>query len=191
MIVVGLLGRAGSGKSTAGAYLEKRYGARRYSFAAPLKDITKHVFAFSEAQVRGTQADKEAVDKRYGISPREALIRLGDGARHILWDAIWLDACLKRIFADKPKLAVIDDVRYPNEARAVAGLIRDTPSSYDGYVIKLDYKDRESSVDVNAPSERSVDEVSVEDIFATVHHYWTKDQHALKQGLDAVMAKIL
>lgn len=119
--IVGIMGPAGSGKSTAAKHLVDFYGAKRYAFADPLKRLAIEVFEFTEAQVFGSQADKETVDPRYGLSPRVFLQRLGVAARKIFGEDFWVRQCLERIMRESPKLAVIDDVRFVNEATAVMG----------------------------------------------------------------------
>ncbi len=116
-IVIGLLGPAGAGKSTVAAHLAAKYGAKIYTLAAPLKEIARRVLDFSQEQLYGTQAQKEAVDPRYGFSCRWFLQRLGtEGCRAVLGDNIWTEACLRQITYDNPYVAVIEDVRFVNEA---------------------------------------------------------------------------
>lgn len=118
--VIALLGVAGAGKSEIASYLCERYGARRYSFAYLLKEIAKRTLDLTEEQVRGTQAEKEAIDPRYNFTPRWFLQRLGtEGVRNVLGADFWIRATLARIATDAPELAVIDDCRFGNEARAV------------------------------------------------------------------------
>lgn len=121
--IIGLLGPAGSGKSTAAKYLAEKYGARRYAFADPLKDIVRLALDFTHEQVYGPQKSKEAVDPRYGHSPRWFLQRVGtQGVRAVLGADFWWQYTLdQRIMRDRPALAVIEDVRFVNEA---AGLDR-------------------------------------------------------------------
>jgi len=117
-ILIGLLGPAGSGKSTVSEYLVKHYGAERYSLAGPLKEIAKNTFDFSYEQLYGTQEQKEAIDPRYNFSPRWLLQRLGtEGLRNVFGKDVWIDLLLKRIQEEKPNLAVCDDVRFYNESK--------------------------------------------------------------------------
>lgn len=126
-LILGLLGPAGAGKSTVAEYLCKTYGARRFSFASPLKEMARRIWEFSDDQLFGTQAQKEAVDPRWNMSPRTALQKLGtDACRSILGPDIWVDATLRMIADIAPRVAVIDDVRFINEAtkiRAAGGII--------------------------------------------------------------------
>lgn len=186
-VIVGLLGRAGSGKSTAASHLERVFGACRHSMAWPLKQLAREVFDFSEEQVFGTQAQKEAVDPRYGVSARECLIRLGEGARRWISPRVWADGCLTAILdahaADGSILHVIEDVRHANEAQLIK---RDT--RVRGYVLKLEYGDRASSAAFNeAPSEVSVDNVPAAFIDVVIKHATSRDASDLKRQVEAAV----
>ncbi len=116
MKIIGMLGPAGSGKSILGQYLVQKYGAVKYSFAYPLKEIVRRAFDLTEDQVFGSQALKEAVDPRYGVSARWLMQRLGtEGIRNVLGEDFWWKNCLERIQTDKPDLVVIEDFRFLNE----------------------------------------------------------------------------
>ena len=120
--IVGLLGPAGAGKSSIAGYLEKHYGAKRYSLAAPLKEIARRTLGFSHGQLYGTQEQKETTDPRYGFSCRWFLQKLGtEGCRAVLGQQVWLRALFDRILDEMPPVAVIDDVRFTNEAKTVGG----------------------------------------------------------------------
>jgi len=182
--IIALAGRAGSGKSTVGQWLVEHRGAVEVSFAAPLKRLAMEVFGFSERQVFGTQQDKETtvgdVRVAFGeevkaelahawssgraVSPREMLIRLGDGARRHIAPDVWIRAALRQI-DELPDgtLAVVTDVRYGNEAQAIYEVGKKARAV--GYldagtaVIRLNCPDAATTVDRNASSERSVDEI--------------------------------
>lgn len=150
MKIIGLLGRAGSGKSTIAKYLVKNHGAKLYSFATPLKLMVQEIFALTDEQVYGTQTQKEAIDPRYDLSPRNLLTCTGTAARKYLGASVWLEACLNHIKKDGPTLAVIDDVRYVNEVEYLSKI---------GSVVKLVCPSRQNTGD--HPSEREVDLVPV------------------------------
>jgi hypothetical protein len=179
--IIGLAGRAGSGKSTCARFLVEKYGAREFSFAEPLKRLAQDVFGFTDAQVFGSQADKEAIDPRWGISPREALIRLGNSARERVDPYIWLNACLRLIHTSGAPLAVVSDVRYPNEASAIAD---------EGHVFLLSCPDADTKVNPDAPSERSVDNIDPKHIFAKLDSPRTPGAwlllHEFKLALDGL-----
>jgi hypothetical protein len=118
--LIALLGGAGTGKSTVAGFLETHYGAKRYSFANLLKQIAMRTLDFTHEQCYGTQEQKETIDPRYGFHPRWFLQRLGtEGIRNTLGQDFWIRATLAQIQIDAPDLAVIDDCRFINEARAI------------------------------------------------------------------------
>lgn len=162
--VIGLCGEAGSGKSSVAQYLIDRYGAVRYSLAAPLKEMVKAALDLTDEQVYGTQAQKEAPDPRYGgKSARWFLQRIGtEGVRNTWGADFWIKLTLGeggRIWRDAPALAVVDDVRFENEAAA----IREWKF---GRVWRLDCPQRESSADAGHASEAGVRDISPDYIIA-------------------------
>ncbi len=161
--VIALLGRAGSGKSTVADHLELIYGASVISFAKNVKELASRLLDFEHKQLYGTQAEKEAVDPRYGFSARQFLQRVGNETREVVGDRVWLDALLNTVFESDSDLFVIDDCRYVNEAECIA-----KDDRIDGYVIKLECPDAPSTADPNHPSEREVDEVPAELITAKI-----------------------
>lgn len=128
--LIALCGPAGSGKSTVATYLVEKYGAKRYGFATPLKEMVKKALMFTDEQVYGTQEQKEAVDPRYGHSPRWFLQRIGtEGCRAVFGVDFWTNQTIDIIERESPYLAVIDDMRFENEAQAV--------SAFGGHVWRL------------------------------------------------------
>lgn len=114
MQIVGLGGKAGSGKSTAAAYL-RDLGYEEIAFADPLKVGAETLFGFNPEQTYG--ALKEQIDPRLGKSPREVLQRLGDACREI-WPDIFVSAIRRKLFGLE-RLVVVSDVRRLNEARSL------------------------------------------------------------------------
>lgn len=118
--IIGLCGPAGAGKSTVAKHLVEKYGAFLYGFAQPLKEMVKRALDFTDEQVYGTQEQKETVDPRYGHSPRWFLQRIGtEGCRATFGDDFWTKQTLDSVYRQHPRLAVIDDMRFINEANAV------------------------------------------------------------------------
>lgn len=118
--VIALCGPAGCGKSSVANYLVENYGADRYGFATPLKRMVQSALDLTDEQVYGTQEQKEAVDPRYGHSARWFLQRIGtEGCRNTFGAGFWTKQCLDMIWRVNPRLAVIEDMRFADEATAV------------------------------------------------------------------------
>lgn len=131
--VIALCGPAGSGKSTVASYLIEKYGAQLHGFARPLKEMVKRALDFTDEQVYGTQEQKEAVDPRYGHSPRWFLQRIGtEGCRATFGEDFWTRQCIETIWRQNQALNVIDDMRFVNEADAVLNDVR-----IGGHILRL------------------------------------------------------
>jgi hypothetical protein len=138
--LVGLTGAAGSGKSTAADFT----GARLFSFAEPLKRICKEVFGFTDDQVNGPSHCRNAADTRFPrfcshrgcrfpneshapdctgvvtyLTPRFALQTLGTEWGRNCYPNVWAELGVRKALESGPGLAVITDVRFVNEARAI------------------------------------------------------------------------
>ena len=188
--VVAFLGRAGSGKSTAAKHLVEKHGARLVSFAGPLKRLAKRCLPFDDEQMYGTQAAKEEVDSRFGLSGIQFLQRLGDGAREEIHQGVWVDAALTEIhklWEEDPSrgLFVIDDARYVSEAEAIA-----TDASVFGHVIKLLCPDAESTRDMDHPSEAQVDQVPPQFISHAIHSSKSPESVDLLSKVDSVLSTL-
>lgn len=171
--LLGLLAKSGHGKTTVARHLVQAFGAEIRSLAAPMKRAAQNVFGFTPEQLWGTQEEKEAIDPRYGFSPRWLLQRLGtEGLRKEFGEDIHLQALLHGLRKEESgrpagaaaRLFVVDDVRFPNDAHFIA---RGGPD-YRGAVLKI------VATDVPAPSygghasERAIDAVSPDDVAATI-----------------------
>lgn len=115
-VIIGLLGGKGVGKSTAASYLQKRYGAGVYAIADTIKDMLRTGFQLTEDQLHGTQAQKEEIDPRYNLSPRQLMQRQGDAIGRTFGDNFLIERIFVKIYKDKPRLAILSDVRYLHES---------------------------------------------------------------------------
>ena len=149
MVLLGLSGYKQSGKSTlAQAIVDHAWErcARTYSFADTLKQMAQQLFGLTHAQCYGTEADKNTLTKVAWSSlpimiplefrahsqfllARELLQLFGSDIVRRMNSEVWVDATLTRIGEDRPDLAVIVDVRFPNEVQGI--------QRYGGKVIRL------------------------------------------------------
>jgi dephospho-CoA kinase len=89
-LVIGLVGRKGSGKGTVARLLKDRYGASIYRFSDLLRDI---------------------LDGLYIEKSRENLVRLSEVLRKEFGQRIFKDAMAKQVEHDTASIIVIDGIR--------------------------------------------------------------------------------
>lgn len=114
----------------------------KVALADPLKRICKDVFSFTNDQMWGPSASRNAPDERYPtkdgfLTPRVALQTLGTEWGRSMYEDVWIDYALrnakrilddgiwtysqelglspKAIFAEPPEGVVITDIRFKNE----------------------------------------------------------------------------
>lgn len=147
-MIIGISGKAGSGKDTAAKMLEVLYANpdisyedfanRRYKnfadiqivhFADALKETAQVLFRLGEWETN-TQEGKKTIINWIGKTVRELLQGIGQGLR----DAIDFDLWVKILFANTEGWSnyIIADVRYPNEVYAI--------KKRNGILIRIDRK---------------------------------------------------
>jgi hypothetical protein len=187
--VLGLLAKAGHGKTTAAKYLQETYGAKIVSLATPLKRCAQKVMAFSDEQLYGTQAQKEALDPRYGMSARTFLQRLGtEGLREEFGPNVHIQALvglLERLdsVSEDHDVFVVDDVRFPNEVEALV-----KSDDMHGGVIKIVCQDAPIRAGSHA-SESGIDEVPEELLAATIVSSSGEGVYDLHNKLESALRK--
>lgn len=78
-------------------YLESYGGVKRLAFADELKRVAMGLWDLSFEQVYGTEATKEAVDERWGLSPRTLMQRLGTEVGRNIHDQTWVRKAITTI----------------------------------------------------------------------------------------------
>jgi len=111
-MLIGISGKAGSGKDTLGKYLCDEYLCLHYYFAKPLKEGAKIMFNLSEAQIK----NKEVPIEPWGISPRKIYQLLGTEIGRGIDPNIWIKNAEMFINRHPGRTVVITDVRFDNEA---------------------------------------------------------------------------
>lgn len=164
--LLGLLGRAGSGKSAGAEYLEWQHGFKIISFAAPLKRMVRDIWEFSDDQLYGSTESKERVDPRWNLSPRDCFQRLGQSARTHLGEDVWVRALIRTIRGQDDgkgdRLFVIDDCRYANEVSAII-------SWQLGRVVRIDCPVQDTNKTHSShPSETQIDSIDSAFIYDTI-----------------------
>lgn len=120
--LIGITGRAGSGKSTAADVLLKA-GWARVKFADPLKNMLRAI-GLSDRHIEGDLKEVPC-DLLQGKTPRWAMQSLGtEWGRQCIGEGLWLDLARREIALTIAQgvPVVVDDVRFENEAQLIRDL---------------------------------------------------------------------
>lgn len=90
-----------------------------YHFADCLKQLCIDLFDLKPNQVYGTDNDKNTKTQYKGMTAREFLQYFGTDVMRKIKDDIWVSATIKKILSEGSEIAVIPDVRFPNEVKAI------------------------------------------------------------------------
>lgn len=153
--LIGLNGRARSGKDTAASHLVANYGYTRVGWADALRACAHAVNPIvgwdRMGPVRWAQLHNELGyeaakdDPEYGPEFRRILLLMGtEAGRQILGENVWVNTLLDKLAPDKRY--VIADTRFPNEAEAV--------TERGGVVIRIE---RPGLPRIDHPSETGLD----------------------------------
>ena len=130
---------------------------RSFSFADPLKSIAIQLFGLTEEQCYGTDEDKNTpinikwenmpnvINANGFMTAREFLQHFGTDVCRKIKDNIWVESCISRMLTSGTELAIVPDIRFPNEVEAI--------QKAGGKVIRLTRSPHEDS----HPSETSLD----------------------------------
>lgn len=126
MLLIGIAGGKRSGKTLLANLLAERYGLLHTSFAAPIRELTANLLGGTVEQL---EVEKESpIAWLNGVTPRHIMQTLGtEWGRMLIAPDIWVRVCMRRVAG--AGRAVISDVRFPNEAKAIRAA--------GGHVIRL------------------------------------------------------
>lgn len=177
-IIIGLTGRARSGKDTAAAHLQAG-GYVHLKFAGPIKAMLLTLPGMTEEHVEGDL--KDTIHSVYGITPRRMMQTIGDWGRDLDPD-FWVNAMrgvIENIERDEGRAHfVISDVRYDNEAAMVCEF---------GGIIAHIHRDKAAKVESHS-SEIGIDPSSVDVLIRNDSSI--SDLHARIDGVVTAMARV-
>ena len=123
-MIIGLTGKAFSGKDTVGAYLSRAHNFSMLAFADPIRDALLAAFALEPRQF--SPQHKETVIDWLGKSPRQLMQSLGtEWGRQMIKPTLWTDLMEQRIrrsIQAGDTDIVITDVRFHTEVELILRL---------------------------------------------------------------------
>lgn len=146
--IIGILGAAGSGKSTLRQQLEGM-GWQSLPFARPLKAMLEKLLVIQGASPREVLSALYGVDKdqpcQYldGLTPRHAMQTLGtEWGRYQMGNSFWVNRWKEMLSCSFSSRIVVDDLRFENEAKAIREL--------GGTVVRVWRRERNTSIGAGA-----------------------------------------
>jgi hypothetical protein len=144
--IIAICGEKRSGKDVLAEHLVRNHGYTKISFADPLKKVVKTLFNFSDIQVgidEGENAgcEKDTVDDRWGISPRQALQFFGtEVLQYKIQELLptinrdfFAESLVSRIKATSIQKYVINDLRFLHEYQK----LKETTEAAEAYEVLI------------------------------------------------------
>jgi hypothetical protein len=115
-MLIGICGKAGSGKDTIGEHLIEEYGFEQIALADPIKRLVKDVFVLDDHTVYDRSAREQELPEWKDWSVRKLLQFIGTELfRENIDPSIWVKSLWLRVKHNPDKNYVVTDVRFPNE----------------------------------------------------------------------------
>jgi hypothetical protein len=130
-MLIGITGKAGSGKDTAADFLIDNFGGEKQSLAGPIKDAVASMFGQHPEDL--TREQKESSIPGFDFTWREAMQTLGTEWGRSLSEFIWLDIIAQKFKTSGSEFFVVPDIRFDNEAEWI--------QDNDGLLIEIRRKD--------------------------------------------------
>jgi len=183
-ILVGMIGRAGSGKDTVADYLCDKFSFSKLAFADPLKKAVQVVFDIPDDFMFDREKREMELPHWPGWSTRKFLQFVGTELfRNQVDQDVWVKNAVSR--ASRGYRSVISDVRFPNEVDRTTALLPDDVKCVFIRVTRPDHDGAASGIKGHA-SEAHIDELNADiDILndGTLEDLYVK--------IDSVMSEIL
>ncbi len=130
MKIIGLSGKKQSGKTTAAMFLNKMTNSKVIPFAQTLKQIVQVCFGATEAQLNGTDEQKNT-KLACGKTVRDVLQIVGVDWFRELDEGCWIRAWERhaQLYYKSDMVVIVPDVRFANEVQRI--------QKFDGHVIRL------------------------------------------------------
>lgn len=113
--LIGICGRARSGKNTTADFIQAQYGGYQYSFAQPLRKMLAAGFGIELGTAYWDKRKEEAIPA-LGKSPRQMLQTLGtEWGRQLVHPDVWVILAHDQLNRRGPGM-IVTDVRFENEA---------------------------------------------------------------------------
>lgn len=141
MQIVGLTGKKFSGKGTLAREIQKRHdGVLVYRFADPIRKMLG-AMGIPSKFMEDSDLKETPIPGLDGHSFRTLAQTLGtEWGREIVCDGLWVRLMAMQLDDDRPQIAVIEDVRFPNEVEMIHGyggkvieVVRSGPMLGDGH----------------------------------------------------------
>ena len=117
-MIVGLSGKARSGKGAVASRLTGMHGFVEAAFADKLKSCCKAIFRLTDNQLYGDAKDIE--DSFWEDTPRNILQKVGTECLRMGYRGdVWIKALEREIHANPGVNFVVSDCRFPNELEAI------------------------------------------------------------------------
>ncbi len=146
MKIIGITGRARSGKDTLAEFLVNDHGFVKLSFAAPIRSFVADITGFPLAAMEDGPEKEQPLDWLDGQTPRHLMQTVGtEWGRNMIDRDLWIKVVEQKIRQarrDGATGVVVSDVRFDNEADFIGAW-------QHGVVVKVE---RDSAIQVGAHS---------------------------------------
>lgn len=119
--LIGISGKINAGKDTVATIINdilvdnNKASLEGVKFAEKLKQMCAILIGCTREQLEDREFKNTKLAHLNNMTPREIMIKIGDGLRGLLYEFVWIDGALSNDDVD----AAVTDVRYPNEAQAI------------------------------------------------------------------------